>query len=126
MQNVASFLTACKLLKRDPKKLPIVKHLPKNHAAAIVAQYQLWTIADAIRNGWVPDYNDGNQLKYYPVFCFKSSKAKNVKPNLSFYDVNVWFQYSRVGSRLCFQTAADAEYFGKKFIKLHQLVHRID
>lgn len=126
MRKITSFLVACKLLKRDPKKLPIVKHLPKLHAAATLAEYQRWTIADAIRAKWVPDYNDDNQPKYFPVFYFKPAAKRGGRPTLVFHYVDSWLSTSYVGSRLCFENYADAEYFGKKFIKLHEKVHRID
>jgi hypothetical protein len=126
MKKVSSFLDACKRLKIDPKKLPVVKHLPKLHAEALIAQYQLWVIAQAIRGKWVPDYNNGGQYKYYAVFYFEPSKKKGGLPTLVFDHVDDWYSYSYVGSRLCFETREDAEYFGKKFIKLHQKVHRID
>ncbi len=125
MKKVTSFLTACKLLNRDPKKLPIVKHLPKLHALATVTQFQLWTIADAIRGEWVPDYNNEDQEKYFAVFYFKPAAKKGGRPRLVFVSVSRWRRHSDVGSRLCFETREQAEYFGKKFIKLHEIVHRI-
>lgn len=126
MSKVTSFLAACKLLKKNPEELPVVKHLDKLHAEALVAQFQLWTIADAIRDGWVPDYNNTDQQKWYAVFYFIPSKKKGGEPRLAFNRVNYWHRSSDVGSRLCFEKSEDAEYFGKKFIKLHEKVHRID
>jgi len=126
MTKVISFLSACKKLKRDPKKLPVVKGLPKIHAEAIIAQYKLWTIADAIRDGWKPDYSNTDQWKWYAYFYFESAKTKQGRPTLVFGCAAYWNRASYVGSRLCFETRAQAEYFGKKFIKLHQQVHRMD
>ncbi len=125
MRKILSFLTACKLLKVDSKKLPIVKHLPKQHAQAVVAQYQLWTIADAIRGKWKPDCNNYDQKKYYAVFYFEKAKSKNGRSKLVFFSVHGWASASIVGSRLCFEKREQAEYFGKKFIRLHEKVHRM-
>lgn len=125
MKKVTSFLAACKRLKIKAT-IPNVKGLLKVHAEAIIAQYQLWIIAQAIRGKWTPDYNNVNQDKYYAYFYFEPAKTAKGRPRLVFRRVDLWRQFSFVGSRLCFQTREDAEYFGKKFIKLHEKVHRID
>jgi len=65
----------------------------------------------AFNEGWVPDWNESNQYKYYPWFEMGSSSGVG----FSFGDCDAWFTYSYVGSRLCFKTADLAKYAGKLF-----------
>lgn len=111
------FKHACVLTNRNPKAiLPYAK--PKNDfQEALNAIAMLWVIGDAIRAGWIPDYDNSNQEKWYPRFYKERS---GFVFSFSYYDWAGADAYS--GSRLCFENSSDAEYFGKKFIKLHNKV----
>ena len=64
-------------------------------------------IAQAINEGWKPDWKDLEERKYQPVF--------DMEDNASLVYVNSRYGYSNVGSRLCFQTREKAEYAVNQF-----------
>jgi PKD repeat protein len=75
-----------------------------------IAYMKLKIIYKAINNGWVPDFTNFNQYKYYPYFKVLSS-------GLAFSLTGCVFDrtITSVGVRLCTDTAAKAEYIGKQF-----------
>lgn len=114
MKKIKSFEGACKALKLNPKKLPVVSGIPKKHRDAIIAHFKLVIIAEALNEGWKPNWDDSNEYKYYPYF--------DMQPGFGFgytYYGN-WYASSYVGSRLCFKTREIAEYAGRKFRKLYK------
>jgi hypothetical protein len=69
MDRVKSFEDACKVLGIKaadalPKIPPALKHLTKQ----LTAQAKLFVIAQALNQGWLPDWKDANQYKWYPWF----------------------------------------------------------
>lgn len=116
-QKIKTFEGACKALKLDAKKvLPNVSKFPKQHQSALVAHAKLVIIAQALNNGWKPNWQDHNQYKYFPWFYHDN------KPGSAFSfhvcDCNCAVTY--VGSRLCYKNRETAEYAGKQFIKLYK------
>ena len=76
-----------------------------------IAYKILKVIAEVLNEGWVPDWKNNNQYKYYPWFDLSSGSGLS-------YDVFVSRDsFSFVGSRLCFKSEELAEYAGKQFIK---------
>lgn len=118
--KIKTFEDACKALKLDPKKLPDVSALPKLHQKALIAHYKLVIIAQALNEGWTPNWNDYNEYKYYPWLKVKASAKKPSGSGLSYHVCVCPGSYAGVGSRLCFKTSELAEYAGKKFIKLYE------
>jgi len=76
-----------------------------------IAYKILKVIVEVLNEGWVPDWKNSNQYKYYPWFDLSSGSG------LSCADYVALSSHSDVGSRLCFKTAELAEYAGKQFIK---------
>lgn len=77
------------------------------------AYKMLKTITEALNEGWTPDWSNSNQPKYYPYF--------KMSPFGFCGTVYVWARSdSPVGSRLCFKTAALAEYAGKQFESIYK------
>lgn len=74
-------------------------------------------IAKAIRGYWDPDWEKGNELKWFPVFRWVSGSG------FVFTDSGYYFAdaYSAVGSRLCFPTEEMSDYFGEQFILIHRI-----
>jgi hypothetical protein len=72
-KTIKSFEDACKKEGIDPTKLPDVSMIPEEFRGAIIAVYRLFIIYKAINNGWVADYTNNNQYKYYPWFKINSS-----------------------------------------------------
>ena len=94
--KIKTFEDACKKLGITPKALPDVKTLPKQHIKAIVAHYKLVIIAEALNDGWKPNWKDSSEWKYYPWFDMSSGSG------LSCGDYDLLSSASTVGSRLCF------------------------
>ena len=113
--KVKSFEDACQLLGIEPN-VPEVSMLPDNHQKAIVAHYKLVIIAEAINEGWKPNWDNWDERKYYPWFNMSSSSGAG----LSYDGFGRWGTGSGVGSRLCFKTWELAEYIGKTFIDLYK------
>jgi hypothetical protein len=119
MNKIKSFEDACQALGLDPSKLPEVSMLPEKHQKSITAFYKLITIAEALNEGWQPDWNDHDQYKYFAWFDVEASEEKCSGSGLSFDDLR-WLAHAAtyVGSRLCFKTHTVAQYFGVTFIDL--------
>lgn len=118
-KKIKTFEDACNALKL-PTTLPVVKGLPAKHQEAIVANYKLVIIAEAVNEGWQPNWHDSNERKWEPWFNVKASAKKPSGFGLSFYGTDYWLTITTVGSRLCFKSRGLAEYAGKKFIKLYE------
>lgn len=91
------------------------------HAEALVALNKLFTIAQAWNksDGFVPDFSDWEQGKWFPWFKYDKDAAGFV------------FAYSartptaagaNFGSRLCFKSSARAAQFGTQFADLYNKV----
>ena len=114
--KVKSFEDACQLLGIEPN-VPEVSMLPENHQKAIVAHYKLVIIAEAVNEGWKPNWDNWDERKYYPWFDLEGSSSG---AGFSYDDCDVWYANSLVGSRLCFKTWELAEHIGKTFIDLYK------
>ena len=113
--KVKSFEDACQLLGIEPN-VPEVSMLPDNHQKALVAHYKLVIIAEAVNEGWTPDWSDSDQYKYFPWFNMSSSSGAG----FSFGGYDYWFSYSLVGSRLCFKNRDLAKYAGQQFESIYK------
>jgi len=111
-----------RLLGIEPN-LPDVSQLSNDFAKALVSNYKLWVIAKAWnkKDGFVPDYDNWNQPKYYPYF---EKRPSGFAFWFSGYDTT----RSVAGScsRLPFETISRAKEFGEMFIDLHNDVLLID
>ncbi|WP_166964664.1 hypothetical protein [Yeosuana marina] len=81
-----------------------------------VAYRKLKLIAQALNEGWTPDWTDSNEYKYYP--WFEMGSASGVGFSYDGYDH--WYSISCVGSRLCFKSRELAEYAGKQFEDIYK------
>jgi len=120
MQQIKTFEEACKKLGVSPKDLPIVKALPAKHQQALIAHYKLVIIAEALNDGWQPDWNNFSQGKYYPWFDVIATAKKPSGSGLSCDGCDRWLAYTTVGSRLCYKDSETAKYAGKQFKKLYE------
>jgi hypothetical protein len=120
MNKIKTFEDACKALSIDASKLPDVSILPQQHQDAITAHYKLVIIAEALNEGWKPNWNDRSEYKYYPWFEVKASKNKPSGSGVSYDGCAYWGSYASIGSRLCFKSSELAKYAGKQFKKLYE------
>ena len=95
----------------------LVTDINPKHIKALIALNELFTIAQAWNkeDGFVPDFSDWQQNKWFPWFKydkdaagFVCAPADNAPSHASAY----------IGSRLCFKSSARAAQFGKQFIDL--------
>lgn len=99
----------------------LVTDINPKHIEALIALNKLFTIAQAWNkeDGFVPDFSDWEQDKWFPWFVYDKDAAGFVFANTSYTPANV---YAYLGSRLCFKSSARAEQFGKLFVDLYNKV----
>ena len=99
----------------------LVKDLNPRHLNALAALNKLFSIADAWNkaDGFVPDFSDSSQYKYFPWFVYDKDAAGFVFANAA---NAASYAYASFGSRLCFKTANRARQFGEKFADLYNQV----
>lgn len=100
----------------------LVREISPKHIEALMALNKLFTIAEAWNkeDGFVPDFSDFNQNKWFPWFKYNKYSAWFV------YEQCVCDQhsteYAPFGCRLCFKNRERAEQFGKQFADLYNKV----
>ena len=90
------------------RKLESIKDLSEhilNNQIAVV-------IVKALNDGWIPDWDDSNQYKYYPWFYL----GENFRCDY-YYDC---YSYSVVSSRLCLKSKELAIYAGQQFREIYK------
>lgn len=121
----ADFTVAKKILSGNVVRLEDVAQLvtdinPK-HIEALIALNELFTIAQAWNkeDGFVPDFSDWHQDKWFPWFKYDMDAAGFVFAHSSYTATNA---HALIGSRLCFKSSARAAQFGKQFADLYNKV----
>ena len=70
-------------------------------------------------DGFIPDFSNASQYKYYPWFVYNNDAA-------GFVCVNTYHTATHtaanIGSRLCFKSANRARQFGEMFTDLYNQV----
>ena len=99
----------------------LIKELNLKHIEALVSLNELFTIAEAWNkaDGFVPDFSDWNQNKWYPWLKYDKDAAGFVAAATNGTPASA---YANFGSRLCFQSSARAAQFGKQFAELYNKV----
>ena len=99
--------------KRDVEK--VVHELNPRHVDALIALNELFTIAEAWNkaDGFVPDFSDNDQRKYFPWFAYDKDVMR-FSPNGSMSSAYA----ATFCARLCFKTANRAMQFGLRFARL--------
>jgi hypothetical protein len=117
---IKTFEEACKKLKLDPAAiLPDVSRFPAKHQKAITATAKMYIVAEALNEGWEPNWNDSDEYKYFPWFDMEEDKKNNPS---GFRFVGTYFDYSVTysagGSRLCFKSQKLSDYCATQFVEL--------
>ena len=131
-ETITDFESARKALGLKPNDYTLFEHLPKfiarfisdinpKHIDALVALNKLFTIAQAWNkeDGFVPDFSDWNQEKWFPWFKYDEDVAGFVFASTASTPADA---YAPFGSRLCFKTSERAAQFGKQFVDLYNEV----
>ena len=117
----ADFTVSKKILSGNVVQLNDVARLVTDinpmHIEALIALNELFTIAQAWNkeDGFVPDFSDWNQDKWFPWFKYDEDVAGFVSANTNNAPSTA---HANFGSRLCFKSSARAAQFGKQFIDL--------
>jgi len=108
-EDIKTFEDACEELGIDPET---VTH--KNDTPDEVAYKKLKIVIRAINQGWVPDWNDKSQYKWWPYFNLSSGSG------FSFSHSYYYCELTSVGSRLCFESEAKSNYAATQFNELYK------
>ena len=99
----------------------LVNEINPKHLNALIALNELFTIAEAWNksDGFVPDFSDCSQERWFPWFKYDKDAAGFVC--VCMYSATSYAS-AYLGSRLCFKTRERAEQFGKQFADLYNKV----
>lgn len=99
----------------------LVTDINPKHLEALIALNELFTIAEAWNkeDGFVPDFSDWNQDKWFPWFKYDKDAAGFVFANAPYAPSG---SFASFGSRLCFKSSARATQFGKQFAELYNKI----
>lgn len=124
LNKLDTFEKCCNYIKVDPN-LPDVSMIAEQHATAVQNNYILMVICEAWNkaDNFIPDYNNYNQPKWFPVFEFNRKTGSFSFRSSLCYHSNADLG---AGSRLCLASEERANQFGKIFIDLHNSILSID
>lgn len=118
IERVKTFEDACEVLGIAPL-LPDFAGTHSDHQKSLIAHYKLIIIAEALNEGWKPDWSNGKWDKYYPWFDMDDESSSS-SGRFSFDFSVYWRSTSNVGSRLCFKSSELARYAGTQFEDLYR------
>lgn len=119
------FTVTQKVVSRNAVRLEdvtrLVQSLNPSHIEALIALNELFTIAQAWNkeDGFVPDFSDWEQDKWFPWFDYDKDAAGFVYATTGYAPT---YADAYVGSRLCFKSSTRAAQFGKQFADLYNKV----
>ena len=120
-KELEKLLNADESLEYHIQLLQFVNNANPRHIKALIALNKLFTIAEKWNkeDGFVPDFSNRNQWKYFPWFQYEDKSAGFVYA----YTANsASIAFAFFGSRLCFKSESRAEEFGKKYADLYNEV----
>lgn len=99
----------------------LIRNANPRHIKALIALNKLFTIAEKWNkeDGFVPDFSNKGQWKYFPWFEYSKEAAGFVYALTHYTASNALANF---GSRLCFKSESRAEEFGKKYVDLYNEV----
>lgn len=99
----------------------LVTDINPKHLEALIALNKLFTTAQAWNkeDGFVLDFSDRHQDKWFPWFIYDKDAAGFVFADTSH---TATCASAHIGSRLCFKSPARAAQFGKQFAHLYDKV----
>lgn len=118
----ADFVISKKVMSGNCLKLEdvaaFVQDINPHHLKALVALNKLFTIAEAWNkaDGFVPDFADRGQWKYFPWFKYDDKTAGFV---FAYTNCAAALTGANFGSRLCFISESRAKEFGEKYVDLY-------
>lgn len=115
---IKTFEDACAALAIDPALVDRFPNTENDLLKGMKAFDKLLIIAEALNEGWQPDWNNSGEHKYLPWFDMRS---KNVGSGLglSFGGCGYDCSTSAVGSRLVFRASELAKYAWEQFPEIY-------
>jgi hypothetical protein len=117
-KRVKSYADACAVLGIEPMNEEVLVKL--GFTGEEIARRKVGTIAEALNEGWVPNWNDTDEYKYYPWFYIEPNNSgayAGLSCALTLHTASTTSAF--IGSRLCFKTSALARYAGETFTELY-------
>ena len=118
-KRVKTYADACAVLGIEPMNETVLAKL--GFTKDEIAYRKLKTIAEALNEGWRPDWANSNEYKYWPWFVCYGANA-----GFSYANTNCAATYDAasytdavIGSRLCYKTRELATYAGRQFEGLY-------
>ncbi len=115
-EKIKSFEDACALKGNKPEDELSFENPKNNRQRLRNVNDKLDTIADGLNEGFVADFANPKQKKWFPVFKWDVGKSAFVFSG-SYYGYGT--TDSSVGVRRHFENSETSDYFGKQFIDLH-------
>ena len=114
-------LKALGFLNKFDDVTKLISDINPKHIEALIALNKLFTIAEAWNkeDGFVPDFSDCGQKKWFPWFTYEKATKRFVFSSTAYAPASA---FANIGSRLCFKTSERAEQFGKQFVDLYNEV----
>lgn len=113
-KRIKTYADACALLGIEPINEHALAKL--GFTKDEIAYRKLKTIAEALNEGWRPNWANSNEYKYWPWFVYDSALA-GLSCAHTYYTVSYTNAY--VGSLLCYKTHELAAYAGRTFAGLY-------
>lgn len=115
VQDLNTYTGACEYLGLSEDNVLVIN---RKHIKALVALSKLFTIAEAWNkeDGFVPDFSNKEQRKYFPWFEYNRVAAGFVCGCTTWVNT---VASATIGSRLCFATRERALAFGNLFEGLY-------
>lgn len=120
--RVKSYEDACKVLGVEPINEQNAK--AQGFRPDEIARRKLETITAALNEGWLPDWNNTDEYKYYPYFYIQENAKCKGSAGLSYASTSyaATIASASVGSRLCFYASRLAKYAGDHFADLYEQI----
>lgn len=114
-------LKALGFLNKFDDVTKLISDINPKHIDALIALNELFTIAEAWNkeDGFVPDFSDLGQYKWFPWLRYDKDAARFVCVTTNRTPATASASF---GSRLCFKTSERAAQFGKQFVDLYNEV----
>lgn len=99
--------------------VPAFADVPEDMREYFQAHYKMAVIAESLNEGWKADWNDFDQRKYLPWFDYTMASS-----GFAFYATNYSYSdaYAGCAFRLCFAERELAEYAGREFIDIWNVI----
>ena len=119
-------LKALGFLNKFDDVTKLISDINPKHIEALIALNKLFTLAEAWNkeDGFVSDFSDCEQSKWFPRFKYDEDAAGFVYVDAQYTSTHYTLTNvaAYINSRLCFNTSERAAQFGKQFAELYNKV----